>query len=51
MTLAQYDDMIQAIPPDPANHAFHEAILPRTARRSQHLFDTQLLTLCWNWIP
>ena len=40
MTIAQYDDMIQAIPPDAANHALHKSILPRTSRRGGHLFDT-----------
>ena len=33
--------MIQAIPPDTANHAFHEGILPGATRRSKHLFDVQ----------
>ena len=39
MTLVQYDDMIQTISPNAANHSFHEGILPRTPRRSQHFFD------------
>ena len=39
MTFVQYNDMIQTVPPDAADHAFHEGILPRTSGRSQHLFD------------
>jgi hypothetical protein len=37
----QYNDVIQTIPPYAADHAFHKRILPRAARRSEYLFDTQ----------
>jgi hypothetical protein len=33
--------MIEPIPPDATDHAFHKRILPRAARRSEYLFDTQ----------
>ena len=33
MTIVQHDDMIQAISPDAANHAFDKRILPRASRR------------------
>jgi hypothetical protein len=41
MAFVQDDDMVQAITPDAADHAFHKRILPRAARRSEYLFDTQ----------
>ena len=33
MALVQYDNVIQTISPDAANHAFYKCILPRTSRR------------------
>ena len=43
MTIVQHDNMIQTISPDAANHAFDKCILPRTSRRSKHLFNTHAL--------
>ena len=42
MTLVQYDDMIQTIPPDAAYQTFHKRILPRTSWRSQDFFDAHV---------
>ena len=43
VTFIQHDDMIQAIPPNATDHAFHKRILPRAAWRGEYLFDTQAL--------
>jgi hypothetical protein len=38
-TLVPDDDMIEALAPDGANHAFNEWILPGRTRRRQHFFE------------
>ncbi len=43
MSLVQYDDMVQAIPPDATEHSFHKGILPRAAWCSEYLFDSHAL--------
>src|SRR5713101_3426549 len=41
--LVPHDDVIEALAPEGADHAFHERILPGTTRRRQHLFDAHRL--------
>lgn len=41
MLFDQHDNVIQAIPLDTTYHSFRKRILPRAARRSERLFDTQ----------
>jgi len=41
MAFVQHSDVVQAVTTDAANHAFHISVLPRAARRPEHLFDTQ----------
>jgi hypothetical protein len=43
MTIVQHDNMIRAIPPDTASDSFNKCILPRTSRRSEHLFNARAL--------
>lgn len=39
MTLAQHDDMIEALSSNRADHPFDERILPRRAWRGSNLLD------------
>jgi len=41
--LVPHDDVIEALAPEGADHACNEWILPGTARRYQHFFDTHPL--------
>ena len=43
MTLVQYNDTIQTVPPDATDHSFHVSVLPRAPRRRQDLCDTHAL--------
>ena len=40
MTLVQYNNMVQTISPDAADHSFNVSSLPRASRSRQDLFDT-----------
>ena len=51
MTIVQYHDMIQTIPPDTANHAFHKSSLPQTSLRGEHPFDTHALDVLLELSP
>ncbi|MDA0823554.1 MAG: hypothetical protein O3C28_14190 [Proteobacteria bacterium] len=39
LMLVQYDDVIQAVASDAADHSFHLSILPRAPRSRQDLFE------------
>jgi hypothetical protein len=41
--LVPHDDVIEALAPEGADHAFNERILPGTTRRCHHIFDAHLL--------
>jgi hypothetical protein len=46
VSLIEYDDEIQTIPKNRADHSFDESILPMRAARCNHLLDTQALDPC-----
>ena len=43
VSLIEHDDVVQTIPANGTNHAFHEWILPRRTRRCKHILDSQAL--------
>jgi hypothetical protein len=43
LSLVQYDDVIQAVAPDAADHSFHVGILPGASRCCDYLFDLHAL--------
>ena len=51
MTIVQYDNMIQTISPDAANHTFHKSILPWASRCSEHLFDAHAFDTLLELVP
>jgi hypothetical protein len=43
VTLAEDDDMVQALAPDGADEALREGVLPRAVRRRQDFTDAHAL--------
>jgi hypothetical protein len=50
MAFAEYDDVVEAVAANAADHAFNTWILPRAPRGGEYLFDAHAANAPLEWV-